>query len=129
MVERLLVDLGADRHVSVSTRVDGRLPITATETASWTRLNPRICAVIWKDYPRAPLGVYEDRGRLSVERLLERGPRGLTMHPGWCRSADCPECVVQMVGRANTRPAMRHGRSQNEGYSSLNRAAQFAKQS
>lgn len=91
MVERLLVDLGVDRHVSVSPRVDGRLHITATETASlgscWTRPESEDLRRYLEGLPACAAGRLQGRGRLIAERLPEwaKGPNSASRVLPWCR--------------------------------------------
>src|SRR5262249_40448663 len=74
--DRLLVDVGADGRVSVSTWLDGELPSPGSEPVElvWPLDAEALEELRWylEDYLRAPFGVYEDRGSQVAARL-----------PGW----------------------------------------------
>ncbi|MGH3934889.1 MAG: CHAT domain-containing protein [Pseudonocardiaceae bacterium] len=76
MTDRLLVDLGADGRVSVSTWLDGELPNPVGEPAGvvWPLDADALEDLRWylEDYLRAPFGVYG-----------ERGPRVAGQLPAW----------------------------------------------
>ncbi|MGH3693749.1 MAG: tetratricopeptide repeat protein [Pseudonocardiaceae bacterium] len=73
MTDRLLVDVGADGRVSVSTWLDGELPSPAGEPAAlvWPLDADALEELRWylEDYLRAPFGVYEERGPRVAARL------------------------------------------------------------
>lgn len=66
MVDRLLVDLGAEGRVSVSALWADELPISTGEPVeiNWPLDNGELSGLRWylEDYLRAPFGVYEERG-------------------------------------------------------------------
>jgi tetratricopeptide (TPR) repeat protein len=75
VTDRLLVDLDADRQVSVSTWLDGELPGSAVDAAvplRWPLDGEALDDLRWylEDYLRAPYGVYDDRGS-EVARALK----------------------------------------------------------
>ncbi|MGH3940604.1 MAG: hypothetical protein ACRDTG_18605 [Pseudonocardiaceae bacterium] len=78
MADRLLVDLGADGRVSVSTLLDGEiLPTPAGESFElvWPLDADALEDLRWylEDYLRAPFGVYGERGPQVAGRLSQWG--------------------------------------------------------
>lgn len=78
MTDRLLVDLGADGRVSVSTLLDGEfLPTPAGEPFElvWPLDTDALEDLRWylEDYLRAPFGVYGERGPQVEGRLTTWG--------------------------------------------------------
>ncbi|HEU0089728.1 MAG TPA: CHAT domain-containing protein [Pseudonocardiaceae bacterium] len=78
MTDRLLVDLGADGRVSVSTLLDGELsahPAGAPFELAWPLDSDAMEDLRWylEDYLRAPFGVYEERGPQVAARLPQWG--------------------------------------------------------
>ncbi|MGH3933136.1 MAG: CHAT domain-containing protein [Pseudonocardiaceae bacterium] len=78
MADRLLVDLGADGRVSVSTLLDGEIsPTPAGESFElvWPLDTDALEDLRWylEDYLRAPFGVYGERGPQIAGRLSQWG--------------------------------------------------------
>lgn len=77
MTDRLLVDLGADGRVSVSSWLDGELPSSVGESRElvWPLDADVLEELRWylEDYLRAPFGVYEERGPRVAARLTAWG--------------------------------------------------------
>ncbi|MGH3913844.1 MAG: CHAT domain-containing protein, partial [Pseudonocardiaceae bacterium] len=78
MADRLLVDLGADGRVSVSTLLDGEIsPTPAGEPFElvWPLDTDALEDLRWylEDYLRAPFGVYGERGPQVAGRLSQWG--------------------------------------------------------
>jgi hypothetical protein len=78
VTDRLLVDLGADGRVSVSTLLDGELsahPAGAPFELAWPLDSDAMEDLRWylEDYLRAPFGVYEERGPQVAARLPQWG--------------------------------------------------------
>ncbi|MGH3694087.1 MAG: hypothetical protein ACRDRX_08925 [Pseudonocardiaceae bacterium] len=77
MTDRLLVDLGADGRVSVSTWLDGELPSPVGEPAAvdWPLDADALEELRWylEDYLRAPYGVYGERGPKVAAQLTDWG--------------------------------------------------------
>ncbi len=79
MTDRLLVDVGVDGRVVVSTWLDGELPSPVGEPVelAWPLSDDELEELRWylEDYLRAPFGVYEQRGPQVAGRLEEWGRR------------------------------------------------------
>jgi len=78
VADRLLVDLGADGRVAVSTLLDGEISATpAGEPFElvWPLDTDALEDLRWylEDYLRAPFGVYGERGPQVAGRLREWG--------------------------------------------------------
>ena len=78
VTDRLLVDLGADGRVSVSTLLDGELsanPAGEPFELVWPLDSDAMEDLRWylEDYLRAPFGVYGERGPQVADRLTEWG--------------------------------------------------------
>lgn len=78
MTDRLLIDLSADRRVSVSIWLSDELPggvVAEPYELSWPLDDTALEELRWylEDYLRAPFGVYEDRGPRVQERLASWG--------------------------------------------------------
>jgi tetratricopeptide (TPR) repeat protein len=74
--ERLLVDLGADLHVTVSMLLaGGQAEIVSQALLEWPLDDDALEDLRWylEDYLRAPFGVYEERGPAIQGRLPEWG--------------------------------------------------------
>lgn len=88
MSDRLLVNLGDDGRVSVSTWQDGGLPGAVAEPLDlvWPVDENALEDLRWylEDYLRMPYGVYAERGaEVESKRLLQRAViDGLTPTPG-----------------------------------------------
>ncbi len=77
VTDRLLVDLGADGRVSVSTWLDGELPSPVGELGQvvWPLDTDALEDLRWylEDYLRAPFGVYGERGPRVAGQLTRWG--------------------------------------------------------
>lgn len=76
MVDRLLVELGADGRVSVGSRLEGGAPEAgAPSELVWPLDQDALEDLRWylEDYLCAPFGVYEDRGPQVAARLARWG--------------------------------------------------------
>jgi hypothetical protein len=113
VTDRLLVDLGADGWVSVSTWPDGELPSPVGEPfeLAWPLNADALEDLRWylEDYLRAPFGVYGERGPRVAGRLADWGQavfRALfgagPARDAYMRMRARPNAAVEIVFRSSS---------------------------